>query len=174
MSVWTDERVATLKQLWPTELSAKQIAERLGLSPKQRSSVISKARRLKLASRQAQPSRKATKRKRLIVKPPRPLEQQPNFGPTNRMRVAPMDVTIIHAEDPPPAEWVSFDKLEERHCKWPLGDPCSSEFGHCGRPRVPLSPYCQSHTARSRQAVPPRKPRTSSGSHRAPVNEEFA
>jgi GcrA cell cycle regulator len=32
-------------------------------------------------------------------------------------------------------------------CKWPIGDPRSSEFGFCGKPAVQGRPYCAEHCA---------------------------
>jgi GcrA cell cycle regulator len=30
-------------------------------------------------------------------------------------------------------------------CKWPLGDPSSTEFRYCGSPAHAATPYCQYH-----------------------------
>lgn len=40
-------------------------------------------------------------------------------------------------------------------CKWPIGDPSSSEFSFCGR-RATAGPYCVEHAAVAYQA-PPKK-----------------
>jgi GcrA cell cycle regulator len=34
---------------------------------------------------------------------------------------------------------------ENRACKWPIGDPSSSDFHFCGAARVSGRPYCPEH-----------------------------
>jgi GcrA cell cycle regulator len=36
-------------------------------------------------------------------------------------------------------------ELRENMCKWPLGDPSSSEFRYCGSPAHGTTPYCTHH-----------------------------
>ena len=38
---------------------------------------------------------------------------------------------------------VTIVELKEAMCRWPLGDPASSEFRYCGSPRS--GPYCAYH-----------------------------
>jgi GcrA cell cycle regulator len=40
---------------------------------------------------------------------------------------------------------VTIVELRETMCKWPLGDPSSSEFRYCGSPSHTGTPYCQYH-----------------------------
>ncbi len=40
---------------------------------------------------------------------------------------------------------VTIVDLKESMCKWPLGDPTSSEFRYCGSPAQGAGPYCQHH-----------------------------
>jgi GcrA cell cycle regulator len=40
---------------------------------------------------------------------------------------------------------VTIVDLRESMCKWPLGDPSSSEFRYCGSPVNSGTPYCQHH-----------------------------
>jgi GcrA cell cycle regulator len=40
---------------------------------------------------------------------------------------------------------VTIVDLRESMCKWPLGDPSSSEFRYCGSPAHAATPYCQYH-----------------------------
>jgi GcrA cell cycle regulator len=40
---------------------------------------------------------------------------------------------------------VTIVELRESMCKWPLGDPSSSEFRYCGSPVNAGTPYCQHH-----------------------------
>ena len=40
---------------------------------------------------------------------------------------------------------VTIVDLKESMCKWPLGDPVSSDFRYCGSPAHGAGPYCQHH-----------------------------
>ena len=52
---------------------------------------------------------------------------------------APEDVVV------PLSLKVTIVELRESMCKWPLGDPSSSEFRYCGSPVSSGTPYCQHH-----------------------------
>jgi GcrA cell cycle regulator len=52
---------------------------------------------------------------------------------------APEDVVV------PLSLRVTIVELRESMCKWPLGDPSSSEFRYCGSPVNAGTPYCQHH-----------------------------
>ena len=39
---------------------------------------------------------------------------------------------------------VTIIELKEAMCRWPLGDPASSEFRYCGSPTA-CGPYCAYH-----------------------------
>jgi GcrA cell cycle regulator len=40
---------------------------------------------------------------------------------------------------------VTIVELRESMCKWPIGDPSSSDFRYCGSPSHSGTPYCQHH-----------------------------
>lgn len=42
-------------------------------------------------------------------------------------------------------EKTSLDKLNQRQCKWPIGDPKNNDFGFCGADRKDKKNYCQAH-----------------------------
>lgn len=51
---------------------------------------------------------------------------------------------------------IAIGDLELRHCRFPIGDPCSEGFGFCGHHRAKLSlPYCDFHMRHAYQK--PRK-----------------
>jgi GcrA cell cycle regulator len=52
---------------------------------------------------------------------------------------APEDVVV------PLSLRVTIVELRESMCKWPLGDPSSTEFRYCGSPSHAGTPYCQHH-----------------------------
>ena len=47
--------------------------------------------------------------------------------------------------------------LSSRTCKWPFGDPATSDFHYCGQPPQTGRPYCDTHDAMSYQAAPRRR-----------------
>ncbi len=50
---------------------------------------------------------------------------------------------------------IAFDDLDDRHCRWPIGDPKRGPFGFCGAEQHGAGPYCSAHR---RQAVVQREP----------------
>ena len=139
---WTDERVETLKALWLDGLSASQIAKELGGVT--RNAVIGKVHRLGLSGR-ATPSQPSP----VAFKPPRSRPAAP--APIVHRRP-----TATLGADSPPPEARFTPRVEEpgaatvltlgRHmCKWPIGDPSSSEFTFCGRRASDERPYCVEH-----------------------------
>jgi len=54
---------------------------------------------------------------------------------------------------------LSLLELTERTCKWPIGDPATSEFWFCGLPVKPGKPYCEAHVAVAFQPMSTRRDR---------------
>ena len=151
---WTEDRVEILSKLWAEGLSASQIAKELGEVT--RNAVIGKVHRLGLSGR-AKPSNptKKSSRKATVVRtravriPSAPRKQRP---------------TIV-APPPPPIEakpmangkYATILTIRDHMCKWPIGDPSTSEFRFCGRKTEDKDePYC---TAHSRVAYQPSRRR---------------
>ena len=137
---WTDDRVEQLKNLWTEGLSASQIARALGGVT--RNAVIGKVHRLGLAGRAA-----------------------PARAERPRVPSAPR-VSFRHHVPPPPVieeEPIVFDDgshatvltINDRMCRWPIGDPAKDEFHFCGRAPRSGSPYCEAH---ARKAYQPQQP----------------
>ncbi len=148
---WTDERVELLRKLWNDGLSASQIAGELaeGIT---RNAVIGKVHRLGLSGR-AKPAA-ATQRPRApktvrpaptIRTPIPPIRGNLAFALTPR--VEPVPQTQMMAEVVVPLnEPVTIMELRESTCRWPLGDPASSEFRYCGgEATIGAGPYCRFH-----------------------------
>jgi GcrA cell cycle regulator len=152
---WTDERVEVLKKLWLEGLSASQIAKQLGGVT--RNAVIGKVHRLGLSGRAApsQPTRPAFRTPR----PPRPAAPSVTHrraeAPRPEPRPAPRPLPYI--EEPGTATVLT---LGAHMCKWPIGDPASSEFTFCGRRAADEGPYCVEH-ARVAYQPPQAKKKTS-------------
>jgi GcrA cell cycle regulator len=143
---WTDERVEQLKQLWSDGLSASQIARQLGGVT--RNAVIGKVHRLGLAGR-ATPARAERPRMQVARRTVRP-------------RPAPVVQEPIVEKDPIVDEFgrkTTVLTINDRMCKWPIGDPSTSEFHFCGHPPKASSPYCDAHSVKAFQPTQSRRDR---------------
>jgi GcrA cell cycle regulator len=156
---WTDERVDLLKRLWSEGLSASQIAGRLGSVT--RNAVIGKVHRLGLSGRATTSRMKSHRPRARMANVKRQVK--PRFAQTGNpaVRALYMDAEayVAPAEEIeiPLAERKTIQTLTECSCRWPIGDPQTSEFHFCGRNKVPLLPYCEVHARRAFQPVAPRR-----------------
>jgi len=154
---WTDERVEQLRQLWIEGKSASNIASALGHGLT-RNAVIGKVHRLGLAGRAKAPGSTASR--------PRPPSSQPGAqrsaaspraAPVARRIVRGATALAIEPHSAVEAEPEAFEgvvlpmslrvtivELKEAMCRWPLGDPASSDFRYCGS-TVAGGPYCAHH-----------------------------
>jgi len=152
---WTDEVVEQLKQHWIDGKSASQIAGLLG-NGVTRNAVIGKVHRLGLAGRAKTPSA-SVPRPRRVAPPPAHRIAGPRLGsPAPRilrgataLALAPQ--TLPELEQPdfesvvvPMSLRVTIVELKESMCRWPLGDPATSEFRYCGS-HTASGPYCAYH-----------------------------
>jgi GcrA cell cycle regulator len=150
---WTQERVELLRKLWLEGLSAAQVAAELG-SGVTRNAVIGKIHRLGLAERG-----KTTHapRPRAPRAPRAQAAEACSHGPmvmgNVALAIAPRAVAVAIAETLPEEEVVvqistrvTLMELRESMCRWPVGDPTTTEFRFCGA-NSPLGsgPYCRHH-----------------------------
>lgn len=63
---------------------------------------------------------------------------------------APKPGRISYSQPPSAKAPVPLLKLEHHHCRWPIGDPKSPDFGFCGDYRVPGRSYCAVHVKRAK------------------------
>ena len=154
---WTEDRVEILTKLWAEGLSASQIAKQLGGVT--RNAVIGKVHRLGLSGR-AKPSNPAKKAAR---KPATPRARTtarttPAAPRAPRAVVAPTPAPPpIEAKPMANGEFATILTITDHMCKWPIGDPSTSEFRFCGRKTEDKDePYC---TAHSRVAYQPSRRR---------------
>jgi GcrA cell cycle regulator len=143
---WTDERVESLKKLWADGLSASQIANELGNVT--RNAVIGKVHRLGLSGRAKSPSSAA------------PRQRKPRTHSIMRVRPQMRGNTALalayELEQEPEPELIeniipigqrcTLLELGEDKCRWPIGDPGSSEFFFCGGKPSEGLPYCGFHS----------------------------
>jgi len=159
---WTDERVEQLKKLWADGLSASQIAKQLGGVT--RNAVIGKVHRLGLSGR-ATPSRPA----RRTAKPSRPRTTTASTAPAARSTPRTSPSSAAPAPTPAPVEpavlpsgdYATVLTLRDSMCKWPIGDPASSNFRFCGRKTGGDHTYCEAHANMAYQPSQKRRRRTS-------------
>ena len=148
---WTDERVEMLRKLWLEGRSASQIASELanGIT---RNAVIGKVHRLGLSSRAKAPSASPPRPRARTAAPRAPIMRP--LAPVVRganalaLNVQPTMAPSIEAfEDVvfPIAEYVTIMELRESMCRWPIGDPASSDFRFCGSRSTTGASYCDHH-----------------------------
>lgn len=157
---WTDERVEMLKNLWAEGLSASQIAAQLG--GVSRNAVIGKVHRLKLSSRgratSSQPRQKKT------IRTGGSGRTTGRGGSAGRTVTAVIGATALQQQfsvdavaDPvikpaadvvvPISKKLSLIELNEKTCKWPIGDPLTEDFHFCGNDSGESGPYCTYHAS---------------------------
>lgn len=170
---WTDERVELLKKFWSEGLSASQIAAQLG--GVSRNAVIGKVHRLKLPGRgkTAQGSVRAPKTTVSNPSSPRVRRTPSTVSPTvatscsveaTALKVEPVAEDIKEtdvSEKPnvvvPISRHLNLLQLSENTCRWPVGDPLSSDFHFCGADSGENSPYCAFHAKIAFQPVSERR-----------------
>jgi GcrA cell cycle regulator len=159
MITWTDERVENLKKLWADGLSASQIAAELGGIT--RNAVIGKVHRLGLSGRAKSPSSSSPRPRKArasshMMRVPRASMR----GNTALARAFDYDLDL----DPVPLDNVipigqrkSLLELNEATCRWPIGDPGTSDFFFCGGNVIAGLPYCAHHSRAAYQPVTERR-----------------
>ena len=178
---WTDERVELLTKMWGEGQSASQIAKELGGVT--RNAVIGKVHRLGLSNRAtstAKPDVKAKSAAKEEVKSAAPSEAKIK-EPEAKAPISPARRQIIPASQPLPpqpsaneispealakvsevekkSKKISLMELTERTCKWPIGDPATSDFWFCGLPTQTGKPYCEAHVSVAFQPLSTRRDR---------------
>jgi GcrA cell cycle regulator len=161
---WADERVDLLAKLWNEGLSASQIAAELGGSVT-RNAVIGKVHRLGLSGR-AKAQATATPRTRKPIRPAdlTAADEPPVQGDTLSVAAAETQPEVSADEADlqndvvvPLSERVTIMELRESMCRWPLGDPTTTEFRFCGASAIAGLPYCNHHARVAYQPAAERK-----------------
>lgn len=154
---WTEALVDRLLELWPTGMSAREIAIELGIVS--RSAVLGKAQRLGLSRKDSKASR--SQMSKLKRRKPKPWINKQAFGLINthtppRLETAAYVEPVADAAIPM-AQRKTIATLEDGDCRWPVGDPQNPDFHFCGAEKVPGKPYCPTHLARAFQPIPVRR-----------------
>ena len=150
--IWTNERMELLQDLWLNGNSAAAISRELGQGIS-RNAVIGKASRLGLTGQVRTPPATFAKRS----EPTSALRCRPaiRIGASavrhSRSFAAVAGASNAVTQDFPDAvvvpllRRVTLDELEADMCRWPLGDPSSSDFRYCGAHKLDKTPYCAFH-----------------------------
>ncbi len=166
-SVWTDELIQQLLQLWQEGVSASEIARQLGHGLS-RNAVIGKIHRLrksgKAPARRDEPQQATDRQQR--EKPEQGSASNRGAAAAaasaNRASVArqaqAVAVQMEAAPAPAPQARQSLTVAHEetglvkdimdlghRSCRWPIGTPGEEGFAYCGRRAEDGGPYCQHH-----------------------------
>ena len=134
---WTTERIALLKDRIRAGFSCGQIARELGVS---RNAVIGKTNRLGLSRfKDALPGQSKQSGRRQNARP-RTVRRQTN--PRALWAKPQLAFAELSGKS---AKACSLLELQQWHCRWPMGDPTSEDFGFCGSAPVAGLPYCPAH-----------------------------
>lgn len=159
---WTDERTNFLKARWAAGDTCSQIARELGGMT--RNAIIGKVHRLKLPTRiKAERKPEAPRIHRTNPKP-KPAAHHP-WQPTRVPAPEPDPLVINIAAEAfdsaiPRRQRKTIFQLENKHCRYPVGEPGTSGFFYCGGPadNAAGQVYCSRHMAVCFTGVP-KKPR---------------
>ncbi len=157
----TEEKQDAIAPLLGLGWSAAMVAAEIeGCSRNAVIGIVHRSRgKLRLAVKPSSP----TVRKAKATPRPRP-NPRPRPRPAAKGKIIlPHDYRLTSAEDAlpptplPPVEFIPEERrlklvqLTEHTCKWPVGDPQSSEFHFCGDYSEDGSPYCSIHRRRARR-----------------------
>jgi GcrA cell cycle regulator len=146
-STWSDDRIEQLKSLWQEGLSARQVAHALGNVT--RNAALGKLHRLGLLASSTE------------ARPPRLRSSIPRSRPVRLAKIA----LVAAVPEPNPftfdgGNFATVASVNDRMCRWPIGDPKAGDFHFCGHALKAGSCYCEAHTQRAHQPGPPkRRPR---------------
>jgi GcrA cell cycle regulator len=137
-ATWTPERIEQLKSCVGTGMTCSQMATAIGVS---RNAVIGKLHRLGLSS--GRPAGASAR----VNCPPRARHPR---GPTQRRLLrlayarAPLDEVlsgmVVISTHP-----CSLIDIDAHQCRWPIGDPASTNFLFCGNDAIAGFAYCVGH-----------------------------
>ena len=128
---WTDEESKMVARLWDKGWSAREIAVKIG--GVSRSAVIGKVRRMNLPLRNQKKPVRVVGSKPVKAKRPRVFV---SASPSPAPGAEPSGIALLG--------------LGANQCRWPIGDPKSSEFGYCGCRTRRGQSYCEEHRERAR------------------------
>lgn len=157
--VWTEEKVKVLEQLWDSGQSITQIGKALGMT---RNAVVGKAHRIGLAKRASPIVRSDKPAAPKVPAASHAAPRVPSHAPVSHRQAPAAREAAGREREPGAAPMPGNDKPMQQlspamlnaltptsgpRCKWPIGDPKSSEFDFCAKVAIPGKPYCAEHCA---------------------------
>lgn len=103
-----------------------------------------------METKSASPAANARKQ---IIPAGQPLPPQPSAN-----EISPESLAKVNAIEKK-AKKLTLMELTERTCKWPVGDPATSDFWFCGLPVQQGKPYCEAHVGVAFQPMSSRRDR---------------
>jgi len=135
-NLWSDEKIALLKELWALNYRGAQIEEIMAerRMPTPKNAIYKKAQRLGLTPR-ASPI--------VIVDPGKTRRDMVEIGKCAAEPPAPeLDKMITNYKAPLISRARKYERNEG--CCWPIGDPKSVDFRFCAKKRMTRN-YCEFH-----------------------------
>ena len=149
---WDEDTVGRLRKLWDEGLPCSLIGEALGFT---RNAVIGKAHRLQLPDRASGSARRiggrmTGRKNRMKAYKRLGLEQKMANAAARAAKVAEFTAAKLAPDLVVPIEKrKGLIALEDKDCRWPIGDPQTPEFHFCDQQKVPGLPYCEFHRKRA-------------------------
>ena len=145
--LWSEEKIALLKQLWNQEFTGAQIAKIMAEKkmPTPTNAIYKKAKRLGLAARVSPIFVKTEKKEPEKIKT---IKQPIASKPIAQKPIEP--VFLVKPPSVPDKNLINvipeYDK--STGCCWPIGDPKKPDFRFCGEKRIGRN-YCARHEKRA-------------------------
>ena len=155
---WTDKMVEDLRLMWKQGLTTGEIGKRLGVS---KNSIVGKVHRLQLDARPSPIKKKEELEAESVaaaqptlqpeVKEPKKAPQPAKDVKENKEAKEPKTPAKPAAQATKPVadkknDIIRLADLDNRTCRWPIGDPKDENFHFCGKKVRVGQTYCEEHS----------------------------